>query len=57
MILWRQLNWEGRAGAVLLMALVLMALLAPLIAPGDPLAITGEPMLRPFAFGIAPLGN
>jgi peptide/nickel transport system permease protein len=57
MRLWRQLNWEGRAGAVLLTILMLMALLAPLMAPGDPLAITGEPMLRPFASDAHVLGT
>ncbi|MBZ9654293.1 ABC transporter permease [Phyllobacterium lublinensis] len=57
MILWRQLNPEGRAGAVLLATLALMALLAPLIAPGDPLALAGEPMLRPFASASHPLGT
>ena len=57
MILWRRLNWEGRAGAVLLATLILMALLAPLIAPGDPLAIAGEPMLRPFTSESHPLGT
>ncbi len=49
MTIWRRLNLEGRAGLVLLLALVLMALLAPWIVPGDPLAIVGEPLLRPFA--------
>jgi peptide/nickel transport system permease protein len=57
MKLWRQLNFEGRAGCVLLVTLVLMALLAPLIAPGDPLAITGEPMLRPFSSQAHMLGT
>ena len=51
------LNWEGRAGAVVLAVLLLMALLAQWIAPGDPLAITGEPMLRPFASGAHILGT
>ena len=49
MTIWRRLNLEGRAGLVLLLALVLMALLAPWIVPGDPLAIVGEPLLRPFS--------
>ncbi|MDQ0998467.1 peptide/nickel transport system permease protein [Phyllobacterium ifriqiyense] len=37
-----------RIGAALLLLLVLMALFAPVIAPGDPLAISGQAMLRPF---------
>lgn len=57
MTFWRMLNWEGRAGAAVLAVLLLMALLAPWIAPGDPLAITGEPMLRPFASGAHILGT
>ena len=57
MIFWRQMNFEGRAGLILLAILVLMALLAPLLAPGDPLAITGEPMLRPFTSGTHMLGT
>ncbi|RCW79347.1 ABC transporter permease [Phyllobacterium bourgognense] len=57
MTFWRMLNREGRVGAVVLAALLLMALLAPWIAPGDPLAITGEPMLRPFASAAHILGT
>ncbi len=45
----KTLNLEAKIGAILLVLLVLMALFAPLIAPGDPLAISGEAMLRPFA--------
>lgn len=40
---------ETKIGAVLLSVLILMALFAPWIGPGDPLAISGEAMLRPFA--------
>ncbi|NTS30251.1 ABC transporter permease [Phyllobacterium sp. BT25] len=54
---WRNLNGEGRMGAVILTALILMALLAPILAPGDPLAISGEPLLRPFADAAHPLGT
>lgn len=54
---WRSLNIEGRIGAVVLAILVLMALLAPIIAPGDPLAISGEPLLRPFHSAAHPLGT
>ncbi|EJM98431.1 ABC transporter permease [Phyllobacterium sp. YR531] len=44
----KSLNLEARIGATLLVLLTLMALLAPWIAPGDPLAISGEAMLKPF---------
>ncbi len=40
---------QGKAGIFLLGLLVLMALSAPFLFAGDPLAIAGEPMLRPFA--------
>ena len=39
---------EGIAGLALLAILLLVALSAPLLAPGDPLAIAGPPLLRPF---------
>lgn len=39
---------EGLAGGIILLALALVALMAPLLFPGDPLAIVAEPMLRPF---------
>lgn len=45
----RSSGLEAKIGAALLFLLVLMAVCAPLIAPGDPLAINGEAMLRPFA--------
>lgn len=45
---WLTLNRQGKAGIVLLGLLILMALSAPLLFAGDPLAIVGEPMLRPF---------
>lgn len=39
---------EGLAGAIILAMIALVALLAPVLFPGDPLAIVAEPMLRPF---------
>jgi peptide/nickel transport system permease protein len=53
----RFVNLEARAGIAILLMLVLMALFAPLIAPGDPLAISGEAMLRPFASDAHLLGT
>ncbi len=38
----------GVTGFTLLLILVTGALLAPLIFPGDPLAIAARPLLRPF---------
>lgn len=40
---------EGAAGLALLALLVLAALSAPLLFPGDPLAIAGAPLIPPFA--------
>lgn len=48
---------EGVAGLVLLLVLVGMALCAPLLYPGDPMAIAGRPMLAPFADPAFPLGT
>ncbi len=48
---------EGMAGTVLLTLLVCVALAAPVLAPGDPLAIRGDPLLRPFADMAHPLGT
>ncbi|MEP7457092.1 ABC transporter permease [Phyllobacterium sp. SB3] len=45
----RSSGLEAKIGIALLLVLILIALFAPLIAPGDPLAISGEAMLRPFA--------
>jgi peptide/nickel transport system permease protein len=39
---------EAFAGTLILAVLAAMALLAPLIFPGDPLAIAGTPLLPPF---------
>lgn len=48
---------EAIAGFAILGLLVAMALLAPLLFPGDPLAITGQPLLRPFQDWALPLGT
>ncbi|HEV7417527.1 ABC transporter permease [Tianweitania sediminis] len=39
---------EAIAGITILICLMLVALSAPLLFPGDPLAISGTPLLRPF---------
>ncbi len=48
---------EGAAGAVILAALAIMALLAPSLFPGDPQAIAGAPLLPPFQDWALPLGT
>ncbi|WP_274628455.1 ABC transporter permease [Arvimicrobium flavum] len=48
---------EGLAGAFILLAIALLAILAPLLFPGDPLAIVARPMLRPFEDPAALLGT
>lgn len=48
---------EGVAGATILLVLAFFALTAPLLFPGDPLAIAGEPMLRPLQDAATPLGT
>lgn len=47
---------EGRVGLLLLAVFGMLALTAPLIFPGDPLAITAPPLLPPFADSVHPLG-
>jgi peptide/nickel transport system permease protein len=54
---WGNIGWQARFGLLLLAALGLMALAAPLIAPGDPLALSGPPLLRPFLDAAHPLGT
>lgn len=44
----RRLGAEGLLGVAMLAVLVAVALAAPLMAPGDPMAIAGAPLLRPF---------
>lgn len=48
---------EGMAGLILLILLAAMALCAPLVYPGDPMAIVGRPMLAPFSDPAFPLGT
>jgi peptide/nickel transport system permease protein len=45
----KRMGVEGVIGVAMLAALVAIALAAPLLAPGDPMAIAGAPLLRPFA--------
>jgi peptide/nickel transport system permease protein len=47
----------GIAGAVVLAVIALAALAAPLVFPGDPLAIAGAPMSPPFTDARHPLGT
>ncbi|MBL3553979.1 ABC transporter permease [Rhodovulum sulfidophilum] len=48
---------EALFGAAILLALILVAVFAPLIAPGDPLAIAGRPLIPPFTDPALPLGT
>lgn len=48
---------QGLAGALLLGLVAALALAAPLLAPGDPLAMAGRPLLRPFVDPALPLGT
>ena len=48
---------EGTAGVAILAVLAGVALSAPLLAPGDPLAIAAAPLLRPFHDLAHPLGT
>lgn len=48
---------EAVAGFVILALLFAMALSAPLLFPRDPLAIAGQPLLRPFQDWALPLGT
>jgi peptide/nickel transport system permease protein len=48
---------RGVIGLVLIAAIVLAAIAAPLLFPGDPLDIVGRPLLAPFADGRFPLGT
>ena len=45
------------AGSILLLLIVLAAAAAPIAFPGDPLAIAGPPMLKPFSDASLPLGT
>ncbi|MBE1205556.1 ABC transporter permease [Aminobacter carboxidus] len=48
---------EAVAGFAILGLLVAIALLAPVLFPGDPLAIAGQPLTRPFQDWTLPLGT
>jgi peptide/nickel transport system permease protein len=48
---------EGVVGGLILMAILGVAALAPLLSPGDPLAIAGRPMILPFTDWAHPLGT
>lgn len=48
---------EGLVGGAVLLALILVALMAPVLSPGDPLAIAGRPLTLPFADPAHPLGT
>lgn len=48
---------EGMAGFGILATLVLVALFAPVLSPGDPLRIAGDPLLAPFVDPAFPLGT
>lgn len=48
---------DGRIGLALLAVFALAAVLAPAIAPGDPLSIVGAPLVPPFADASVPLGT
>lgn len=48
---------EALAGALILALLILTALAAPLLSPGDPQAIAGRPLIAPFVDRALPLGT
>ena len=48
---------RGVVGLALIAAIVLAAIAAPLLFPGDPLDIVGRPLLAPFVDGRFPLGT
>ena len=51
------ISGEARAGLALLALLATVALLAPILSPGDPLAIGAPPLLHPFENAAHPLGT
>lgn len=48
---------EGAIGLALLLLLALIALLAPVLSPGDPLRIAGRALVAPFTDPALPLGT
>lgn len=57
--MWRRFRHSGSgvAGVVLLAPIVLAALLAPWLSPGDPQAMVGPALLAPFQDAAYPLGT
>lgn len=57
--MWRRFvsSREGMVGVCLLLPIILAALLAPLLLPGDPQAMVGPALLKPFADAAFPLGT
>ncbi len=53
----KRLGPEGWLGLLMLAALVALALGAPVMAPGDPLAVGAPPLLRPWEDAAHPLGT
>lgn len=50
-------SWEGMLGVAILLFIVLMAMFASIVRPGDPQAIVAPPLLPPFTNGLWPLGT
>ncbi len=50
-------SWEGVLGASILMVIILMAIFATIVRPGDPQAIVAAPLLPPFTKILWPLGT
>lgn len=50
-------HWTGLIGPALLLLLALAALLAPMLAPGDPLDMVARPLTAPFSDARFPLGT
>lgn len=50
-------SFEGVTGVIVLTLLAATALAAPLLFPGDPLSIVGEPLIAPFTDAASPLGT
>lgn len=48
---------EAVTGGLILLVLILVAALAPVLSPGDPLAIAGPPLTPPFSDAAHPLGT
>lgn len=59
MTIWRRYlsTAEGRVGAIILGVLGFVALLAPVLFPGDPQAIAGPALVKPFTDWTLPFGT